>query len=346
MSPLNILPFDPTRATDHDFSALHRHANRIRAELMPDDPPIPREELIAQMTHVPTFETVHFWIAWNPTGDEIVATGSLNHSNTEENTHLAHFDIKVDRDYRQRGLGRAFLRQITETAENAKRRLLVAGASERVPAATTFLERIGATRGLELLTSQLVLSEIDSAQLALWQNDGADRASGFTLSFWDGAYPEESLAEIATLLDLLNNAPRDNLQIEDTHTTPEQIRQYEQAEAAAGRQTWTLFARHTATQKLVGFTEVTWNPNRPLVVGQGLTGVFPEHTGKGIGLWLKATMLDRILRDRPEAQFIRTGNANSNAAMLAINRKLGFRPYISRCLWQVETETVRAYLTT
>ena len=167
---------------------------------------------------------------------------------------------------------------------------------------------------------------------------------GFTLGFWDGPYPEEQLEDIAALNDVMNTAPRENLDMEDMHFTPEQIRQMEQQMAASGTQRWTLYASEEETGRFAGFTEVFWNPNRPQIVGQGGTGVFPEFRGKGLGRWLKAAMLDRVMRERPEAKFVRTGNANSNAAMLGINQALGFQPYISRCVWQIETEKALAYL--
>jgi hypothetical protein len=72
--------------------------------------------------------------------------------------------------------------------------------------------------------------------------------------------------------------------------------------------------------------------------------VFPQYRNKGLGRWLKATMLERVLRERPQVKFVRTGNADSNAAMLRINQELGFKPYLSQCIWQVATVQIMSYL--
>jgi GNAT superfamily N-acetyltransferase len=100
------------------------------------------------------------------------------------------------------------------------------------------------------------------------------------------------------------------------------------------------------TGKFAGYTETVWNPNRPEILRQDMTGVFPEYRGKGLGRWLKAAMLDKVLKDRPQVKFVRTGNADTNAAMLKINQELGFKPYTADILWQVELERVLVYLGT
>ncbi len=55
-------------------------------------------------------------------------------------------------------------------------------------------------------------------------------------------------------------------------------------------------------------------------------------------------MLDKVLHERPQVRSIRTGNADSNAAMLTINHRLGFKPYVANTIWQVEIVAVRRYL--
>jgi hypothetical protein len=50
------------------------------------------------------------------------------------------------------------------------------------------------------------------------------------------------------------------------------------------------------------------------------------------------------LEERPQVRRIRTGNAYVNEPMLKLNRELGFRPYRSMYIWQVDVSRVRAYL--
>jgi len=75
-----------------------------------------------------------------------------------------------------------------------------------------------------------------------------------------------------------------------------------------------------------------------------MTGVFPQYRNKGLGRWLKAAMLDKVLKERPQVKYVRAGNADSNAVMLKINTALGFKPYTADALWQVELQKVLDYL--
>jgi mycothiol synthase len=341
---VQILPFDGKAASQAEYAALNRHTNRMRLERLPDDPPIPLDETIQNLQSLPPTAYIKFWVAWNTDQSEMLALGDVFFMLIEENKHLAQFEIAVLPGYRRQGLGRKLLGLIAKTAEQENRRLLMTNTSDRVPAGEAFMVRLGAQKGLEGHTNQLRLTELDLDQVSDWISRGQQNQAEFELGFWDGAYPEDQIQEVAELYDLTNQQPMGDLEIEDMHMTPDLLRQIEKNLFARGSQRWTFYIIKRATGKFAGYTEVMWNPNRPELLGQGMTGVFPQYRNRGLGRWLKATMLDKVRRDLSQVKYIRTMNADSNAAMLKINNELGFKPYMADALWQVELHKVLDYL--
>ena len=63
--PVQIRPFDLTGASPTEYAALNRHFNRARAETLPDDPPTPLEQTVAEMQNIPPFAAVHAWAGWD-----------------------------------------------------------------------------------------------------------------------------------------------------------------------------------------------------------------------------------------------------------------------------------------
>ena len=203
------------------------------------------------------------WAAWDPGQTEILALGYVVFLRMEENKHLAQFDISVLPEHRRQGLGRQMLDLIASTTQQEDRRLLMTNTTDRIPGGEAFMNRIGAKKGLEGHTNQLRLSELDRDRIAEWFTRGQQNLGEFKLGFWDGAYPEEMLQEVAELYDLTNQQPMGDLEIEDMHMTPEKLRQMEQNMTARGSQRWTFYVIERATGKFAGYTEVMWNPNRP-----------------------------------------------------------------------------------
>ena len=337
-------PFNLRTATDQEYALFAEFTNRMRAESLPDDPPIPLEELTQGWRSIPPHEDVIIWAILNTEQSAMLGTGYLEILHTEDNPHVSYCNISVLPTYRRQGLGRGLLAPAVEMAQREKRSLLIGSTNDRVPSGEIFMQRIGAQRGLEAATNQLCIADLNKELISRWQSQAAERASGFTIGFWDGPYPEEQIETIVKLVDLTNQQPRGDLKLEDTHYTPEELRQMEQQIMARGTQRWTLYVAEPAQGKIAGYTEVFWNPNRPQILGQGMTAIYPEYRNRGLGRLLKAAMLEKVLRERPQVKYIRTGNADSNAPMLKINNELGFERYMSQVIWQVETAKVVEYL--
>ena len=339
-----IKSVDPRTASDADLAAANVIQNKIRAERLPDDPPIPLSEAIQNARNIPGFVDVTAWAVWDQDAAQVIAMASCAVLNTPENQHLAEAGIEVLPEFRRQGWAKKLIAEIARKMQSKHRSLMITSTSERIPAGGAFMERLGAERGLEEHTNQLKIAELNRELIREWQARAAERAAGFELGLWTGAYPEQDIEQIAKLIQVMNTAPRGTLQIDDFKFTPEHLRKQEKSFQARGTERWTLYVRERATGKFAGFTEVLWNPNRPAILSQGGTGVFPEFRNHGLGRWLKAAMLDKVLRERSQVQFIRTGNADTNAAMLKINFELGFKPYISNIVWQIRIERLAEYI--
>lgn len=341
---MRIEPFAFQHASQKAYRSYYTLKEMLRAERMPDMPPILLEESINRLQNVPDYLDMHIWVGWDDSQTQMVAIAESILLQTEENQHIMPFSIGVHPDFRKQGIGKEMLARVATLAEKEGRRFLITTTHGSVPAGGKWMERIEATPGLETHMHKLSLADIDHHLLNAWQKPDKDVASRFELGLWSGPFPEGELPAIARLMAILNEEPKGRLFIEDVQYSPERVREMDRVALAGNIERWVLYARERKTKQLVGYTAVYFRPDQPHQVGQGDTGVFPQFRRQGIGRWLKAAMIGKILRERPEAQFILTSNADSNESMLKINHALGYKSYLSKCVWQVELDTVNQYL--
>ncbi len=318
-----------------EFTAL---ANELRKETQPDDPPSQAEVRIQEFKNLPDFVEVHIWLATE--NNAAIGFANLQIVHLPDNQHMAQFNIQILAEHRNKGLGKTILKKVFDTAKNANRSLLIAMSHDKIPAGEIFLEHYGFTRGMETKVSQLSVYEFESDKLEHWINGGQTRASDYVLGSWNGAIPENELAAFAVLMDVMNTQPKGDLEMEDEHLSPEVIRDLEKVKFGSGGKRVISYVKHRTSGKFAGYTELEWHPTRASIVTQQATGVNLEHRNIGLGRWLKAANLKEMLAMNPEAKFVRTGNANDNAAMLKINLELGFKPYFASTVWQGNTDTI------
>lgn len=331
--PIQIRVFDPQTASEQEFAAYNTLHNRLRAEVWPEDPPIGVEERIRNLRTEMPYEEPHRWIACDGE-DAFVGSGSVHLRVEGDNQHAVWFDAGVQPDHRRLGIGSAILARAARLARERGRRVLMTATDSMVPAGDPFLERLGATVGLTERVSQLALGELNRELVREWLARAPE--AEFELGVWGTPYPEEALGSVATLKEAMNTAPRETLQLDDEQVTPELIRQADEALVKRKVERWTVYARHRESGEVAGYTEVYWSAERPANLQQGDTAVIPAYRGHGLGRWLKAAMVDKVLADRPAVRRIRTDNANSNAPMLKINVEMGFRPYKEWKIWQID----------
>lgn len=337
---MQIRDFNPKTASDDEIRAAHALQSRLHAETWPEDNPLPVEDTLSWMRNIPPIIDVRSWAVWDDSGERIIAHADVETWRTEQNQHLGEFSIGVLPEYRRQGIATELLGLILHEATARNRRLLHSWVDAENPGATGFLTWLGAKPGLTMTNNQLVIAEVDRALMRQWVERGEAKAQGFVLEVIEGPYPEADIQAIAELFRVMNDAPRGTLDVEDEDFKVEHMRQWEETMVKRGMERWRMHVRHVESGELAGFTEVTWNPYRPDILFQWGTGVKPKFRGLGLGRWLKAAMLEKVLRERPTVRVIRTGNATSNGPMLKINYDMGFKPYKTFQVWEVETEQV------
>lgn len=339
-----VRPFDPKSATEDELRAAHRLSVQIRKQRYPQDQPTSFEQFVSNVSSVPPSFHVSFWRALNDQDNDMIGQLSVVTSRTEDNEHLAMVDLAVLPEWRRQGVGTALFATATAYAKRSGKRLLLLDTRSTVPAGEAFARRMGATVGTEGHASELVLAEVDRDLMRSWIAHAQDRAADFELGWWLDGYPEDQLDEAARLLQMVNSQPMGDLEIEDFQFTPERAREMDLVNAQRGKTRWTCYVYERESRTIAGFTELLITASQPEKLEQGLTAVFPEYRNRGIGRWLKAAMVEKVLRDLPQAKIVSTSNADMNEPMLNINREMGFRPSASETTWQISVERAQAYL--
>ncbi len=338
---LELRDHDPRTAPEQEMAAVLALRNALQAEVQPDDPPRSLEVALARARNAPSFSEVRAWTLWS--GDRVVALAEVEIERTGDNEHLCDLTVGVHPDHRRRGLARALLAPAVEYVR-AERRTHVLGATVGHEAGAAFAERLGGRIGQVDRVSELCVADADRDLLRTWLEEGPVRAPGYELVRWEAGVPEDDIAEFCRLFDATNTAPRDDLEMDDEHLTPEQLREWEASFEAEGGETISHVVRHRATGRLVGFTDLYWSPLEPHRAEQGWTAVEPEHRGHALGKWLKAAAFERLTERWPAVVKIKTDNAVTNDAMLGINVAMGFRPAREVTIWQIPVEGIEAYL--
>lgn len=240
-----------------------------------------------------------------------------------DNTHLAMLRVVVDPRGRRCGLGRSLFEAGVERIR-ADGRSLVCGWSFEGTPGVDFQKAMGLDPAQQVVFRRLDVPAVDWLRLDRQYADAQQHAAGYELVRIPGPVPEQMLAAVATMTEAINDAPVDDLDIEDEVFPPERIRAFEASVAAQRRRLYRVVARERATGALAGHTVADVDIERPWFAGQGDTSVVRAHRGHRLGLLLKIEMLRWLRKVEPQVRTIDTGNAASNAHMIRVNEALGY----------------------
>jgi mycothiol synthase len=320
-----------------DFWKRYHVYRRIRhAEVRPDDPIRPDDLERERMRRASPFDITYRYeiardgvmLSWF--GGRTARPGSPGY---DSNKHLFDADWSVHPDHRRQGIGTSWLPVVVELMGRHGCTVVTMGTEE--DSGRAFMQWLGAEAKLTEGENRLKLADVDWPAVKKWMVEGRKRSPGMRLEMHDGRVPEAIWEDYTKqFTSLLSTIPLEELDHGAMVITPEQMRfWYGQMDVDGGRH-HVLIAREP-DGVMSGITEVVWLPYRPESVHQMLTSVRPEARGRGLGKLIKAAMLEHVRELYPEVQWVSTNNAGSNAPMLAINKKLGFKHYSTSYVYQI-----------
>jgi GNAT superfamily N-acetyltransferase len=331
---MRIARLDHATATEADIAAMFAVKAAVAAVDRPADPP----PLLADLTTTirnsrPDRRRLHF-VARD--GDTVLGAALLWLS-LVDNQHMGLLELRVHPEHRRRGVGTALLRDVLAVLTELGRPVLLS-ESDAGSAGDGFAAALGARLVQTDRLSLLRLADVDWADV---EATAAAKHSGYRIEAWTSRAPDELVAGYAAAKSAMNDAPRDDADFGDFVYTPESIRDDERMTAGLG-ELRVVVAVHEETGVVAAFTEVL--TRRSHRADQEDTAVVPAHRGSGLGLWVKSDMLLRLRAERPDVTQVITGNATTNQYMLAINGRLGFRPWTEINGWQADVPTLAARL--
>lgn len=301
---IEIVEIDSATADDGLLAQLARVQSSAMAE-EGDGTPAPTEaERVARYRNpvVP----MRYWLAFlngRPAG-----FAYLGGSPTFVTTHVG-----VLPPFRRCGVGTALFERVREAAHDRALPSFVAHHSSL--AGAVFAQRMGGHDDQRDVKSILRLHEVELP--------APTPPPGVELRTWLGACPDELVESLVVARSAISDAPTPG-ELALPPWTVERQREDERSVVARGVESQTTAALEGA--EVVALSVLRVHPGAYAVTDD--TATLPAHRGRGLATAVKLESLRRLREARPDVELVGTMNAEGNAAMLAINRKLGFEPTV------------------
>ncbi|MDD2805834.1 MAG: GNAT family N-acetyltransferase [Elusimicrobiales bacterium] len=337
-----IIPFDPHTATDELWTLYFDQTEAAYREYEPEDPLLSRakkKELTLSSLPNP-YRNDYTYLVLAEGGAVPAASASMvveapGSPTYASNKHIGNLHgLSVSPKYRRQGLATRLVAHILRDMAIREPQVTELQVPAALETGHKFLERKGGTVSLVHSENRLYLKDADWAMIERWDAEGARRNPG-TEILTVTEIPETDLQDYArAYTETINQQPLGGLQMK-MEITPDQIRYMEKKSAEQGTVHTTIYTRE-ADGRVGGLTETSYLGDLGHVARQMLTGVRQEYRGRGLGKLLKARMLLHIRREYPGVKYIVTGNADSNAPMMAINTALGFKKHLPVLLYTLK----------
>ncbi len=342
LQKIQIVKTDYKTAPDDLLHLALDFSDKMRKERAPNDPPIPRDLLVKNAREQDPHEEKHVFLAiLEEVGTKMVVGNAVagwfkpTAEGYESNKHIASINVSVLKEYRNQGIGKMLLKEVVrQVQENPVITSVFAGSWTEE--GKKMCERYGGKLSSDGAENRLELKDVNWDMLHEWQQAGEvlGKKEGVTIQFFEEC-PDDIIEQYCMVYqETMNQQPLGEFDGVIT-ITPERRRRDEEKNRKLGLK-WYTFITREKDGAISGLTEMLFHPDMPYKAFQNLTGVKQEYRGRGLGKWLKAHMILWITKQHPTIETIVTGNDETNAPMLSINKRMGFKKHMGQSSYKFE----------
>lgn len=291
--------------TDADWARVYALFHAYRRQVAPAEPVRSAEDYRGLITHLPASTRPGVWARRDAAGEIVAFAWAVVHSAST----VWIGDLVVSPEHRRQGHGRALLSTIIEYAGQCG--CPSVGGSVAGGPGVPFAEAAGA-RASNRVRRSVWTPPLDPARRP-------ELPAGYSLRSWSGAGPEDIYESYVVARSAIEDAPSDD-SFEADPWTPQRVREMEEAVAARGSE-MRVSAAIAPDGTVAGFTDLRVTGDLATIDD---TAVVAGHRGQGVAQAVKYESLRLLVAERPAVRQVTTSNDVSNAAMLAVNTKLGF----------------------
>lgn len=330
--------FDQHEEIDENIFKLFDFSDIIFREFEKDDPFTPRDLRLKAIRNRNPLQENHRIVAWHD--GKIIASCVFGFPTKEDpgyetNKQMCGLQVSVLPEFRKKGIARNLLKLALEKIqENGLVKTIYTDSDNELGHGIN--KHFGGELTLESAENRLRYNEIDWEMVKKWSIEGKKKADelGIKLEQFQRC-PEDIIEEYTQLYsETMMQQPLGGIDV-DMKFTPKTRRQDEDRNEKLGLDWYTMITREK-DGKISGLTEMLFHPQMPWKSFQNLTGVKDIYRGRGLGKWLKAEMLIFFNEKYKDLKYVSTGNADSNAPMLSINTRLGFKTHRKNATYKFE----------
>lgn len=241
-----------------------------------------------------------------------------------DNLDLAWLGLVIHPDHRRQGHGAAALAALHDECRRLARPLVGLDGWES-EATRGFAAATGYEEKSRSVNRQQDVGGLGAEFFEAAYAEAEPLAHEYELVRIAGRSPEDLREQLVQVTASINDAPLDDLEFEDEVYTAQRISDFEHAQIEGGNRLYRVVARHRPSGELAGHTVVTVDCEQPWLGLQEDTSVMASHRGHRLGLLLKSDACRWLLAVEPQLRTLDTWNAESNAHMIAVNERMGYR---------------------